>query len=163
MTRTYSGVDAASLDTLTDAVLTASRLLVAISVQSIATAEESLTLPQFRLLVVLHTRGPLKHAMLAEYLGVTPSTASRMVDRLVTSGLVERQTSPLSRREIILEITQEGARIVRRVTTRRRREIAKVVAKMPEESRQGLVEALTAFAEAGGEPPAEASPEAIWG
>lgn len=163
MTRTNPGIDAASLDTLTDAVLTASRLLVAVSVRSITAAEDSLTLPQFRLLVVLHTRGPLKHATLAEHLGVTPSTASRMVDRLVAGNLVDRQHSPVSRREIVLEITREGARIVRQVTTRRRKEIAKIVARMPEESRQGLVDALTAFAEAGGEPPAAATPEAIWG
>ncbi|SEF37971.1 DNA-binding transcriptional regulator, MarR family [Amycolatopsis pretoriensis] len=163
MTRTHPGMDAAGVDTLTDAVLTASRLLVAVSVRSIAAAEDGLTLPQFRLLVVLHTRGPLKHATLAEHLGVTPSTASRMVDRLVAAGLVDRRHSPVSRREIVLDITREGARIVRQVTTRRRREIAKIVARMPAESRQGLVDALTAFAEAGGEPPADAAPEAIWG
>ncbi|WP_410590502.1 MarR family winged helix-turn-helix transcriptional regulator [Amycolatopsis sp. lyj-23] len=163
MTRTSSGVDAAGLDALTDAVLTASRLLVAISVRSIAAAGETLTLPQFRLLVVLHARGPLKHATLAEHLGVTPSTASRTVDRLVAGGLVDRRTSPVSRREIILAITPDGARIVRRVIARRRKEIAKVVGRMSAGHRDGLVEALTAFAEAGGEPALDGAPEAIWG
>ncbi|MCR6490645.1 MarR family transcriptional regulator [Amycolatopsis sp. OK19-0408] len=156
MTRTEPGDD---VDTLTDAVLTASRLLVGISVSSISTAEDSLTLPQFRLLVVLHTRGPLKHADLADFLGVTPSTASRMVDRMVTAGFVDRQNSPVSRREIVLELTREGARIVRKVTARRRKEIAKIVAKMAEGHRQRLVDALTAFTEAGGEPPVDAAPK----
>jgi hypothetical protein len=33
---------------------------------------------------------------------------------------------------------------------------------MPEETRHGMVYALNAFAEAGGEPPAGTSPDAIW-
>ncbi|WP_329065688.1 MarR family winged helix-turn-helix transcriptional regulator [Amycolatopsis sp. NBC_01480] len=158
-TTTATGTD---VDAVTDAVLTASRLLVAVSARSIAAAGDLVTLPQFRLLVVLHSRGPLKHAALAELLGVNPSTASRMVDRLVTVDLVARQDSPSSRREIVIELTGEGARVVRLVTSRRRREIAKIVAKMPEHARHGLVEVLTAFAEAGGEPPAGTAAEAIW-
>ncbi|WP_329045691.1 MarR family transcriptional regulator [Amycolatopsis sp. NBC_01488] len=154
--------DATDIDAVTDAVLTASRLLVAVSARSIAAAGDTITLPQFRLLVILQSRGALKHAALAEYLGVTPSTASRMVDRLVAVGTVERQNSPNSRREIVLQLTKEGARLVRQVTTRRRKEIAKIVAKMPDDARQGLVDVLAAFAEAGGEPPAGTSPEAIW-
>jgi DNA-binding MarR family transcriptional regulator len=154
--------DASDVDAVTDAVLTASRLLVGVSVRSIAAAGDSVTLPQFRLLVVLQTRGPLKHADLAEHLGVTPSTASRMVDRLVSVGMVVRHHSPVSRREIVLDLTREGARIVRQVTNRRRKEIAKIVARMPDEARRGLVDVLTAFAEAGGEPPAGTVPDAVW-
>jgi hypothetical protein len=41
-------------------------------------------------------------------------------------------------------------------------EIAKIVAKMPESARTGLVDVLTAFAEAGGEPPAGTALEAVW-
>ncbi|QRP48226.1 MarR family winged helix-turn-helix transcriptional regulator [Amycolatopsis sp. FDAARGOS 1241] len=163
MTRPRPASGSADVDTLTDAVLTASRLLVGVSVRSIAAVGDRVTLAQFRMLVVLHTRGPLKHAVLADHLGVTPSTASRMVDRLVAAGLVHRQHSTVSRREIVLAVTEEGARVVRQVTARRRRQIAKIVAKMPEEHRRGLVEALTAFTEAGGEPPAATTPEGIWG
>lgn len=150
-----TATDAASdVDAVTDAVLTASRLLVAVSARSISAVADTLTLPQFRVLVILHGRGPLKHAALAEQLGVNPSTASRMVDRLVAVDMVARQSSRTSRREVVIELTDAGARVVRQVTARRRQEIAKIVAMMPEQARQGLVEVLTAFAEAGGEPPA---------
>lgn len=152
----------ADVDAVTEAVLTASRLLVAVSVKSLAAVEDALTLPQFRLLVVLHSRGPLKHAVLAEYLGVNPSTASRMVDRLVGVGMVARQASPNSRREVVIELTDAGNRAVERATASRRREIAKIVAKMPDTARRGLVEVLAAFAEAGGEPPAGTTLDAIW-
>jgi DNA-binding MarR family transcriptional regulator len=163
MPRSSSALDATDVDAVTDAVLTASRLLVAVSARSIAAAGDAITLPQFRLLVVLQTRGPLKHADLAEYLQVTPSTASRMVDRLVAVGMVDRQHSTVSRREIVLALTREGTKVVRQVTARRRKEIAKIVARMPDEARHGLVDVLAAFAEAGGEPPASAvAPEAVW-
>jgi hypothetical protein len=46
---------------------------------------------------------------------------------------------------------------VRQVTQRRRREIARIVGRMPEQQRHGLVEALEAFSDAGGEPPVNAA------
>ena len=150
------------VDAVTEAVLTASRLLVAVSARSIAAAGDLITVPQFRLLVILHSRGPLKQATLAEQLGVTPSTASRMIDRLVAAELVARLGNPSSRREFVIDLTGEGARLVRVVTQKRRREIAAIVAKMPESTRRGLVDALTAFAVAGGEPPARSPADAVW-
>lgn len=47
------------------ALLTASRLLVAVSARSLAAVEDSLTLPQLRMLVVLDGRGPLSLSGLA--------------------------------------------------------------------------------------------------
>ncbi|HTI26483.1 MAG TPA: MarR family transcriptional regulator [Kutzneria sp.] len=153
--------ESTDVDAVTDAVLTASRLLVAVSARSIAAVDETITLAQFRLLVILNTVGAVKHAALADQLGVNPSTASRMVDRLVAAGMVVRETNPASRREIVIELTAEGRRVVRQVTARRRKEIAKIVARMPEPTRVGLVDALSAFAEAGGEP-AVTTPDAAW-
>lgn len=153
--------DHIEVDSVTDAVLTAARLLMAVTARSIAAVDESITLAQFRLLVILNTVGAVKHAALADQLGVNPSTASRMVDRLVAAGMVDRQTNPASRREIVIELTAEGRRLVRLVTARRRKEIAKIVTRMPEQNRAGLVDALLAFAEAGGEP-AVTTPDATW-
>ncbi|HVK24139.1 MAG TPA: MarR family transcriptional regulator [Actinokineospora sp.] len=147
-----------SVDEVTDAVLTASRLLVAVSARSIAEVDDTITLPQFRLLVILFTRGTQKVTALAELLGVNPSTATRTVDRLVHAGMLDRRQNPASRRETHVSLTQAGTTVVSDVTQRRRAEIARVVAAMPVASRGGLVAALTAFAEAGGEPPAATSP-----
>lgn len=143
---------AGDVDAVTDAVLTASRLLVAVSARSIAAADEAITFAQFRLLVVLETRGPMKLATLADHLAVNPSTATRTVDRLITAGLVSREPNPVSRRETVLRLTGTGTRVVRTVTARRREEIARIVQRMSPTTRYGLVHALGAFAEAGGEP-----------
>jgi DNA-binding MarR family transcriptional regulator len=144
----------AAADAVTDAVLTASRLLIAVSATSIASVDESITVPQFRLLVVLHSRGPMKLSDLADILGVNPSTATRMVDRLVSAGLVDRQVNPTSRREVVLDLTEAGDETVTLVTQQRRRQIARIVARMPEGRRTQLIEGMDAFNEAGGEPPA---------
>jgi DNA-binding MarR family transcriptional regulator len=141
-----------SLDMITDALLTASRLLLAISVHSIAQVDETITIPQFRTLVILSNRGPINLATLASLLGVQPSATGRMVDRLVAAELIDRLPHPTSRRELLAALTKRGREVVRRVTAQRRSEIASIVEKMPPSDRHGLVRALTAFTSAGGEP-----------
>jgi DNA-binding MarR family transcriptional regulator len=143
-----------SLDAITDALLTASRLLVAISARSIAEVDETLTIPQFRTLIILSTRGPVNLATLAGLLDVQPSTTGRMVDRLVSAGLIDRRRNPDSRREMAVDLTARGRDVVAAVTAGRRRKLAEVVANMPHRERHGLIRALTAFTKAGGEPAA---------
>jgi DNA-binding MarR family transcriptional regulator len=141
-----------SLDEITDSLVTASRLLVAISARSIGLVDETITIPQFRTLVILANRGPINLATLAGLLGVQPSATGRMVDRLVAAGLIDRLPHPTSRRELLAALTRRGRDVVRRVTAHRRAEIAAIVEKMPSPERHGLVRALTAFTAAGGEP-----------
>lgn len=148
------GVD--DVDEVTRAVLTASRLLVAVSARSLSAVEERVTLPQFRMLMALSTRGATKLVTLAELLHVAPSTAMRMVDRLIAAGLADRQTSLADRRVTLLRLTGEGRRTVREVTARRRADLAEIVKRLDPEQRVDLIEALTAFNEAGGEPPVPA-------
>ena len=145
--------DTEDVNAVTAAVLTASRLLVAVSARSLATVQERVTLPQFRLLVVLAGDGEMKLVALAERLAVNPSTAMRMVARLTTAGLVDRRVNPENRRENVLRLTGPGRRIVDDVTARRRTEITAIVARMPADQRRGLVTALRAFSAAGDEPP----------
>lgn len=142
------------VEAVTHAVLTASRLLVAVSARSLAAVEDRVTLAQFRMLVVLSTRGATKLVTLADLLRVAPSTAMRMVDRLIAAGLADRQTNPANRRETLLRLTDEGRRTVEDVTARRRTEIAAIVERLAPGQRAALVDALAAFNEAGGEPPA---------
>ncbi len=149
------------VDAVTSAVLTASRLLVAISARSLAAAEERVTLPQFRMLVVLASRRESKLAALAEVLAVNPSTALRMVDRLCTAKLVTRRVNPASRREVVLRLTPAGRQVVDEVTARRREEIAHTVQRLAPRQRAALVRALRTFAEAGAEPAADMAPDPV--
>jgi len=143
----------ADVTAVTSAVLAATRVLVAVSLRSLDAAGETVTLPQFRLLVLLDSRGETNLVTLADRLAVNSSTTLRMVSRLAGRGLVSRRVNPDSRREVLLRLTEAGHRVVAEVTARRREEIAAVVARMPARSRAGLVKAMCAFAKAGGEAP----------
>jgi len=148
-----------SLDVITDALLTASRLLMAMSARSIGQVDETITISQFRTLVILSNRGPVNLATLAGLLGVQPSATGRMVDRLVAAGLIDRLPHPTSRRELLAALTKRGRDVVRRVTAHRRAEIAAIVEQMPPAERYGLVRALTAFTVAAGEPDVHLDPD----
>lgn len=142
------------IEAVTSALLTASRLLVAISARALGEVGEGVTLPQFRMLSSLSVQGPMKLSTLADLLGVNPSTALRMAERLTVARLITRRVNPHNRREIILSLAPAGRRIVAEVTARRREEISQVVARLEPEQRTALVQALDAFAAAGGDLPA---------
>ncbi|WP_265445419.1 MarR family winged helix-turn-helix transcriptional regulator [Flexivirga meconopsidis] len=145
-----------STDELVTSLLTASRVLVGVSARSLADVAESLTMTQFRLLVVLSNAGTVRLNQLADALGVNASTALRTVDRLIAAGLVSRTENPDDRREVRLSLTSDGAATVERATDRRRTELARIVDRMPQTRRREIVKALIAFNDAAGEP--EATP-----
>jgi DNA-binding MarR family transcriptional regulator len=135
-----------------DAVLRASRVLVAVAVRSLAAVDDDVTLPQYRALVVLASRGPQRPSELAEALAVHPSTITRLCDRLVARRLVHRGESATNRREVSIRLTPKGGRLVDAVTDRRRGEIADIAGKIPARERAATVHALHALGEAAGEP-----------
>jgi len=148
-----STVDGADPREVVDAVVRASRALVGVAARSVAGFEEEITLAQYRMLVLLCARGPQRVADLAQALGVTPSTATRMTDRLVRKHLARRHRTTTDRRSVRVGVTPTGRALVDEVTARRRQEIARIVAAMAPDRRALLVDALRAFAEAAGEVP----------
>jgi DNA-binding MarR family transcriptional regulator len=141
-----------SVAELVEAVLRASRVLVAVAARSLATVDSDVTLPQYRALVVLASRGPQRPSELADALAVHPSTITRLCDRLAAKRLVRRTVSPVSRREVSIELAPTGRRLVDAVTARRRDEIATVVANVPARERAATVRALHALGDAAAEP-----------
>lgn len=146
--------DQADADRLVTALLTASRVLVGVSARSLAGVEDTVTITQFRTLVVLSAHGPTTLVQLAARLEVNSSTAQRQVDRLLALGLVTREENPADRREVLIDLTAAGSRIVATVTRRRRAAIARVVATLPVDQREQLIDALQAFSDAADEPDA---------
>jgi DNA-binding MarR family transcriptional regulator len=136
-----------------DAVLTASRALIAVATTSLGAAAEETTIAQYRSLVVLASRGPQRQVDLAGALGVAPSTACRMCDRLVRKGLIRRTRARTDRRAVLVSITGAGRAVVDQATARRRELIAGVLAELPSARQRDVADALRAFAEAAGEIP----------
>lgn len=134
-----------------DAVMLATRVLVAVSARSIAAVEDRVTLPQLRVLVMIASRGPLNLRTVAEGLAVHPSNTTRTCDRLIVAGLLSRRDNPADRRNLVLELTTGGRQLVDGVNRHRREAIEAVLTAMPRSSRDMLATALTDFAHAGGE------------
>jgi len=143
---------------VTEAIILASQAMVAVAVRSLTGSPDDITLPQFRTLVVLHYGGTRRLADLAEALRVSPSTATRMCDRLVRKGLVGRTRDDLDRREVNLAITDPGRSVVNDVIDRRRSEVRELLEAIPDGQRSQLVSALTLLAKASGE-----APQLHWG
>ena len=139
-----------------DAILGASRALVAVAARSLAAVQDEVTLPQYRLIVVLCERGPSTMGQLVEELGCSASTATRLCDRLVAKGLVSRTDREENRREVEVEATKAASTLVAAVTRRRRAEIERIVEAIPERQRPPLVAAFRAFSDAAGEVPDQA-------
>ena len=145
--------DAGPHQAVVDAVLGASRVLVAVAARSLAGAAEEVTLPQYRALVVLASKGPQRVNSLAEALDVTSSTATRMCDRLVRKGLVRRRAARTDRREVRITLTAAGQGLVDEVTRRRRAEISQILVKIPESEQAAIIDMFDKLAAAAGEKP----------
>ena len=137
------------LDRVLDAVVAGSRVLVAISTRSLSATAHDVTLPQCRALATLGQLGPQNLVGLAGALGVQPSTATRMCDRLIEKGLVRRDPAD---RGVSLQLTDAGTNLVRKITSARRKDLAAIVARMSESEREELVRCMEAFHQAAGEP-----------
>ncbi|WP_372594143.1 MarR family winged helix-turn-helix transcriptional regulator [Actinotalea sp.] len=143
------------LDAAAEQTLLASRALLGVVARSIEPALEEVSLPQFRVLVLLTAYGPMRSGAVAERMGIHPSTFSRNADRLVAGGWVRRVEDPESRLSVLVEPTERARLLVERVTLARRERIVEILGRMPAEQRAVLGEALGAFAQAAGEPSLE--------
>lgn len=139
-----------------EAMLLASRALVAMAARSLGAAHDEVTLPQFRALVVLSTQGTRSASDLAEELDASPSSITRLCDRLERKGLATRAPNPQDGRQVEIAITEHGADLVDRVTRARRHEIRRLMQAVPPEERAPLSEALRRLAHVSGAPPEQA-------
>ncbi len=149
------GISSDERESVVDAVLTASRAMVAIAISSLAAERVDITLPQYRVLVVLAMDGPQQVAALSKVLDVYSSTITRLCDRLVAKGLIERTTESSDRREVVLSLTRRGRAVVERVTRRRHDRIAAIIDAIPPARRRELVLALRTFSDAASGTPAQ--------
>ena len=143
---------------LLDAVLAASRSLVAISAQSMAAVADRVDVVQLRVLVVVASRGRCALGEVADAANLHVSTASRTCDRMVAAGLLHRTARPGDRRALELTVTPAGEELVGAVLRRRRTALKPVLARLTRTKRHRLAKALRDLADAAGEP----SDRALW-
>ncbi|GHD54116.1 MarR family transcriptional regulator [Streptomyces galbus] len=100
---------------------------------------------QLRVLHILGHHNGINLRTLTEHLASTPSSTSRLCDRLQAAGFVERVPSPENRREVRLHLSGRGRAFLADLRARRERELQKVLADMPASKRIALLEGLESF------------------
>ncbi len=100
---------------------------------------------QLRVLFILEHNEGINLRTLADALGSTPPSTSRLCDRLQAVGYVDRRPSSTSRRELRLFLSPRGTSFLEELRTRREQALEAVLAQMPAAKRKALVEGLEAF------------------
>ncbi|GAB7048018.1 MarR family winged helix-turn-helix transcriptional regulator [Catenuloplanes indicus] len=103
---------------------------------------------QLRALLVVEQDEGINLGRLAGSLGMILSSASRLCDRLVAAGMLEREPGRADRREIALILTSAGRALLDEVRAERRAQLSGVLARMSPSSRAALVTGLQAFSAA---------------
>ncbi len=137
---------------LVEALLLVSRAMVGLAGRSLSGLPAEVTLPQFRAMVVLASRGPQRVLDISQELGVNPSTGTRMCERLAGKGLLARERDDDDRRQLRVSLTETGRKVVDEVTRRRREELRRIVDTLPRSAFGPTAQVLRDVAAAAGEP-----------
>ena len=104
-----------------------------------------LTMPQFKLLLLIAGGNGPRVSDLAQRLGVTPPTVTTVLDRLVEHGLVRREDDQRDRRQVITRLTSEGAGLLRRLRVQPWTEVLECLPDLAPTELDSLVEGLEAL------------------
>jgi DNA-binding MarR family transcriptional regulator len=132
--------DVAALELMT-------RALVGLTMRSLDVLEGAVTVPQFRLLLVLEELGQVPSSRLAAKLGTLASSVTRLADRLEAAGLLVRGHVPGNRSIVTVEVAPAGRDLVARVVARRHVLLAEVLDRMAPAERATAARAARLFAE----------------
>ncbi len=107
-----------------------------------AWVELGLTMTQLRVLFLLRIEDGASAGALAERLNVTPSTLTRIVDRLVRQELVRREPDDDDRRLVLHYLSTTGASTVEEIERRGRARMDEVLDRLSDPQLERLVAAL---------------------
>ena len=113
-----------------------------------------LSVPQFRILVMLNRRQGASLSEVAEHVGLTLPSVSKMVDGLVTRDLVTRETDPGDRRRLTLSLTPAGHTSMQTAYAATQTYLAGRLATLAAPEREALVQAMAALVDIFGAPAA---------
>jgi DNA-binding MarR family transcriptional regulator len=109
-------------------------------------ATTRLSASQLQALLVVEGDEGLNLGTLADRLGAILSSASRLCDRLVAAGMLDREPGPTDRREIRLTLTSAGQELLAGLRDDRRRRLDEVLTDMTPAGRDALLRGLREFA-----------------
>jgi DNA-binding MarR family transcriptional regulator len=107
-----------------------------------------LSMPQFGILMQLHYRHNCGVSDLSERFDITNAAASQLVEKLVQSGLIQREEDPNDRRAKLLNLTDKGRDLIQQGLEGRYRWVDEVAGKLTAEERAKVSEALKIMTQA---------------
>ena len=102
-----------------------------------------LSLPQFRTLVFLRRNAGASLSAVAEHVGLTPPSASKMLDGLIARNLASRRESLADRRRVTLALTAQGRAALKKARDRAHVRLAEMLSTLPATDRTVVAEAMT--------------------
>jgi DNA-binding MarR family transcriptional regulator len=99
-------------------------------------------------LLIIEREEGLNLGALADGLGVILSSASRLCDRLIAAGMLDREASPTDRREVCLTLTASSRDLLAGLRADRQRRLDHVLAAMTPAGRDALLKGLRDFGRA---------------
>ncbi len=117
-----------------------------------------LTIPQFRTLIFLQRSPGAALHQVAEHLGLTPPTVSKMINGLVKRNLMERPDSTADRRRVELRLTPRGIALIDRVRGETVAKFAERLENLSQAEREKMIsslESLRMVLQSGGKKPVE--------
>lgn len=106
-----------------------------------------LSLPQFRALVRVNREPQTSLSEVAEHLGMSLSTVSRIVSGLVDKGLLARKGRKDDRRQMTLTITLKGQEVLENARKNTRAKMTRALEVLAPEQRVNICQGMTALAE----------------
>jgi len=106
-----------------------------------------LSMPQFGILMQLHYRGNCGISGISDRFDITNAAASQLVEKLVQSGLIQREEDPHDRRAKLLNLTEKGRELIRQGIEERYRWVDQLAVELNAEERDKVTEALTILTE----------------
>jgi len=110
-------------------------------------ARHRLTLPEWRLLVVLHHEGPDSAGAIARRVGLSAMAASRAAASLLAAKRVSRERDPSDARRHMLALTPAGRALVARVLPEGIAMDSALLATVPPDGRAALLAGIEAMLE----------------
>jgi DNA-binding MarR family transcriptional regulator len=114
-----------------------------------------LSMPQFSILMQLHHKGVCGLSDISERFDISNAAASQLVDKLVQSGLIQREEDPHDRRAKLLNLTDKGKALIQQGIEERYRWVDQLAENLTVEERAKVTEALNIMTQAARELEAE--------
>ncbi len=121
---------------------TAPQIMQAIRVEMRRARDLNISIPQFRTLRFIQRNPDSSLSNLADHLGLTLPSASKLVDGLVKQKLITRKTSTTDRRQLTLLLTPIGTSIVDSAITSARANLAKKLEHLSSDELEAISQAM---------------------